>query len=144
MKTALIPILALFLALSGCSGDLQTIAKAEDSITKAVKIVADTSTQLVSSDAMTTDEAAKVSAILTHVENADRRAIAATKAVASLDPATKATLSQIINPIIAEIQGAVTIGDVAQIKNQNAKLAITTALSALTTTLAIIQSKVGN
>jgi hypothetical protein len=137
----LVPLLA-FMSLAACTNALQDIAKAEAAIPQAVTIVANTSTQLVNTGAMTPEEGGKVATILTDVINANVRAVAATKAIASLDPTSKATISQIVNPIIAEIQGAVTTGDVAQIKNPTAKIAITTALSALSTTLAIIQAKV--
>ena len=137
----IVPLL-LFMALAGCSNDLQTIANAEASIPQAVTIIANTSTQLVTQGAMSADEGARVAAILTDIVNANQHAVAATKAIASLNSTTKPTIAAIVNPIITEIQAAVTSGDVYNIKNANAKLAITTALVALETTLQIIQGKV--
>lgn len=136
-----LPVLVLFVALAGCNDALKSIAQAENAIPQAVTIISNTTTQLLQQDAITADEAKKISALLTDIENADHRAIEATKAIATLEPTTKATISQIVSPIIAEVQASINTGDVFQIKNANAKLTITTALVALTTTLQIIESR---
>lgn len=131
----------LFMALAGCNDALKAVAQAENAIPQAVTLISNTTTQLLQQDAITVDEAKKVSALLTDIENADHRAIAATKTIATLDPAAKATIAQIVTPIIAEVQASINTGDVFQIKNANAKLTITTALVALTTTLQIIEAR---
>lgn len=141
LKLLAIPLL-LFVALAGCSNALQDIANAENAIPQAVTIIANTSTSLVNQGSMTPDEGAKVAQILTDIINANTRAVAATRAVSSLTVANKATIAQIVSPILLEIQQSITAGDVFQIKNAQAKLAITTALTALSATLQIIQSKV--
>jgi hypothetical protein len=131
------------MTLAGCnSADLQTIANAENAIPQAVVLIANTSAALVGQGSMTPAEGTKVAAILTDTINANSRAVAATRAISSLTTANKATISQVLTPIIAEIQGSITTGDVFQIKDANAKLAITTSLAALVTTLQIIQAKV--
>jgi len=140
-RTLAIPLL-LFVALAGCSNALQDIANAENTIPQAVTVIANTSTSLVNQGTMSPDEGAKVAQILTDIINANSRAVTATRAITSLTATNKATISQIVAPIILEIQQSITAGDVFQIKNAQAKLAITTALTALSTTLQIIQSKV--
>ncbi len=91
---------------------------------------------------MTPAEGASVAAILTDIVNANAHAVTATKAITSLNSTTKPTIAAIVNPIITEVQASINSGDVFKIQNANAKLAITTALVALTTTLQIIQGKV--
>ncbi len=142
MRKLLVLPLLLFIVLAGCQNDLQAIANAENAIPQAVTIIANTSTSLVNQGTMTPAEGAKVAQILTDVINANTRAVTATKAITSLTATNKATISQIVSPIILEIQQSITAGDVFQIKNAQAKLAITTALTALSATLQIIQSKV--
>jgi len=144
MRAALVLIpLLLFMTLAGCnSADLQTIANAENAIPQAVVLIANTSASLVGQGSMTPAEGTKVAALLTDTINANSRAVAATRDISSLTTANKATISQVLTPIIAKIQGSITTGDVFQIKDANAKLAITTALAALVTTLQIIQAKV--
>jgi hypothetical protein len=134
--------LLLFMALAGCDNALKDIANAENAIPQAVVVIANTSTTLVNGGEMSPAEGAKVAQILTDITNANVRAVAATKAISTLNSTNKASIAQIVNPIIQEIQASVTSGDVYNIKNANAKLAITTALTALTTTLQIIQAKV--
>lgn len=137
----IVPLL-LFMALAGCSNDLQAIVQAEAAIPQAVVLVANTSTTLVSQGSMTPAEGASVAALLTDIVNANAHAVTATKAITALNSTTKPTIAAIVNPIITEIQASVQSGDVFKIQNANAKLAITTALVALTTTLQIIQGKV--
>ena len=137
----IVPLL-LFMALAGCSNDLQAVAQAEAAIPQAVVLVANTSTTLVAQGSMTPAEGASVAAILTDIVNANVHAVAATKGITALNSTTKPTIAAIVNPIITEIQASVNSGDVFKIQNANAKLAITTALVALTTTLQIIQGKV--
>lgn len=134
--------LILFMVMAGCTDkNLQAIADAENAIPQAVVVVANTSTTLVQQGSLSPSEGAAVAKILTDIVNANAHAVQATKAINSLTPTTKAQISGIVNPIIQEIQTEISSGDVFQIKNQNAKLAITTALTALTTTLQIIQSR---
>ena len=135
-------LLVLFMSLAACTDkNLQAIADAENAIPQAVVVVANTSTTLVQQGSMSPTEGAAVARILTDVVNANAHAVQATRAINSLTPATKAQISSIVTPIIQEIQAEVTSGDVFQIKNQNAKIAITTALTALATTLQIIQAR---
>ena len=142
MKTLLIAPLILLVALSGCSSALQAIATAENAVPQAVTIVANTSTSLVNQGSMTPAEGAKIAQILTDIINANTRAVAATRAITTLDATSKSTIAGIVSPIILEIQQSITAGDVFQIQNAQAKLAITTALTALSATLQIIQAKV--
>ena len=141
-KKLLVLPLILFAALAGCSSDLQAIANAENAIPQAVVLVANTSTTLVAQGSMTPAEGASVAAMLTDIVNANQHAVTATKAITALNSTTKPAIAAIVNPIITEIQASVQSGDVFKIQNANAKLAITTALVALTTTLQIIQGKV--
>lgn len=138
----LVPLLA-FMSLAACSDKaLQDLANAENAVPQAVVVIANTSTTLVAQGAMSGPEGAKVAALLTDIVNANAHAVTATKAITALNATTKPTIAAIVNPIIAEIQAAINSGDVYNIKNPQAKLAITTALVALTTTLQIIQGKV--
>ena len=142
-KKLLVLPLILFAALAGCSSDLQAIANAENAIPQAVTLIANTSTSLVTSGSMSAAEGASVAKILTDIVNANAHAVTVTQAISSLTAANKKSIAAIVTPIIQEIQAEITSGDVYNIKNASAKLTITTALTALTTTLQIIQAKVG-
>lgn len=121
---------------------IQKVIAAETAIAQGVGIAANTSSQLVSAGTITADEATKIQTILTDVENANRRAINATNAIAILDVAGKASILSVVQPILTEVQNSIQTGDVAQIKNQSAKLAIVAALSTLVTSLQVIQGQV--
>jgi hypothetical protein len=141
-KLLIVPLIFLLVGLTGCN-DLQAIANAENAIPQAVTLIANTSTQLVTQGSMTAAEGAKVAALLTDIINANAHAVTATQAITSLTAANKKSVAAIVTPIVQEIQASITSGDVFKIQNASAKLTITTALSALVTTLQIIQAKVG-
>ena len=138
----MIPLLLGFVVLTACSSGLQAVADAEANIPKGITVVANTLTDLVQQNQVTPDEAQKVQTLLSHVLAGNVHAVAATKAITALNSTTKPQISQILAPIIQEVDSAITSGDVAQIKNQQAKLAIVVSFAALQSTLQIIASKV--
>jgi|ERR1035441_819075 hypothetical protein len=152
-RAALILPLILFVALSGCAKvgtvgapaltPLQIVANAENDIPQVVTQIANTTTALVNQGSLSGTEGAAVSKVLTDIINANARAIAATRAISTLAASGNTSIAAIITPIIQEAQASITSGDVFNIKNAAAKVAITTALSSLVVTLQIIQAKVG-
>lgn len=135
--------LALFVSLTACSDpSLKKIAQAELDIEQAQAAAIVSLNTLHNSGSISDADVQTVGAILVKVNQADAQAIMITKNLATLDPASRSTLRDLIVPVLNAVNFGLSQG-IVNIQNPTAKAAIAASLSAIATSLTIIQSSLG-
>lgn len=151
-------LLVVLLAFTGCAGRsgtstppapdsaLSAVINAENEVENGVKAALQVVSQgHANKDSngvplISADLSRKIANVLKRVNAGNGSAIQITKHLASLDPAARQSVRDIYTPIIAEVQGLINT-DVISIQNQATKTGVLAALSALATTLAVIQAR---
>lgn len=147
-------LIIAFVALAGCAKvqpgtippgtdtTLLRIVQAEGDINAGVAAALSATQQLFNAGTIDKPTAMTISTVLAKITAANGQAISITKGIASVDPAHRTAINNIITPIIAALQDALTNG-LIPIKDGNAKAVISASLSALLVTLQIIQTRTG-
>jgi hypothetical protein len=135
--------LVLILFLVACKdATLKTIAQAELDVATAVSSTLVAVQTLHDQKQISDDDARTIGQVLLKITQANDRAAKATRNVASLDPTTTKAVRDIVVPLIADVNKAIS-DDVVKITNPTARATIQTALTAIVTTLSIISAKLG-
>lgn len=147
-------LLIAFVALSGCAKvqpgsippgtdtTLLRVVQAEGDINAGVAAALTATQQLFAAGTIDKPTAAAITNVLAKITTANGQAISITKGLATVDPAHRTAINNIIVPVVAALQDALTNG-LVPIKDGNAKAIISASLSALLVTLQIIQASTG-
>lgn len=127
-------VLILLVALSACSSDLTTVAKALDDTSKAIGIFQTTIIQANTDKLLSDAETAKLMSVSVRVSMAGLQAVAITKQLSTLAPTDRANLLAILTPIIDALSDAQTL-DVAGIANPATRQKVQAALLLIQTSL---------
>lgn len=135
--------LALFVSLRACTdASLKKIAQAELDIEQVQAAAISSLNTLHNSGSITDADVQTVGAILVKVNQADAQAIAITKNLAQLDPTSRSNLRDIVVPVLNAVNAGLNQG-IVNIQDAKAKAVISASLSAIATSLTIIQSQLG-
>ncbi len=127
-------VLVLILALSACSNDLTTVAKALDDTAKAISVFQATIIQANASGLLSDAQTTKLMAASVRVNTAGLQAVTITKNLSSLAPADRTNLLAILNPVITALSDAQTL-DVAGIVDVNTRQKVQASLLLIQTAL---------
>ena len=136
------PALVLLLLLAACNDTtLVTVSKALHDYSVALNGIQNTVIAANAQGLMTTEETAPIVQLLFKLNEAGKRASALTRNLSTLPPDKANQLSSILNPVLQEVQGALSSG-LFGIKNaqtrDNILGALTTAQVALSTITSLL------
>lgn len=127
---------------SNTDATLRTIVQAEGDVDAGVAASLQITEQLFAAGTIDKATASTIAGVLAKVTAANGQAISITKGLVTVPPAQRSALQSVIVPIIKAVQDSLNNG-LINIKDANAKAAISASLSALLVTLQIIQSSTG-
>jgi len=135
--------LLLLVVLAACQdATLKKIAQAELDVEQTQATAIKSLDTLYSAGSITAADVQTVGGILKQINVANGQAIAITKNLAQLDPASRSNLRDIIVPLLNAVNAGLTNG-VINIKDPTARASISASLSAIAVSLTIIQQQLG-